>query len=198
MTWARVDDRLWCHRKVRLLSRRPDGLAALGLWTVILSHCGQRDSDMVTRDDLDQLLGVNGLRPRSCAKLVDRLVEVEMLAATDDGWRVHDWADYQPRKEYIEAQRERGRRGAEARWRGQKHGDRHASAISQPHGGGAIGVGNGIALTSRSDPDPIPIRSGSRARGFPESEPDPAVGLAVSAPQLAEVINSLAGKGPST
>lgn len=197
MTWARVDDMLWAHRKVRLLCKKPDGLAALGLWTIALSFCGKADKGSFSSDDLDHFGAVAGLKQRRCLDLITRLVEVGLLTDLGEGWAFHDWDVYQPSREYRQAQSERGKRGAEARW----NGTRHKSAIGEPHGGGANATANGESIASRSDPIPTrsnPIRSDARARAgdFVSSGPgpDPERGVPPPPEFLAAMANF--GRGP--
>jgi hypothetical protein len=95
--WYKVDDTFHSHPK----SRR-SGLEAVGLWTVSGSHCMAYKAD--------------GFVPewfvRSWPKgkrLADVLVREGLwkpeVKDGEPGWQFHDWADYQPTSEEIEADR---------------------------------------------------------------------------------------------
>lgn len=105
MTWARVDDGWWCHRKVLALD-----LAARGLWISALSwSCAQR-SDEIPAAFLP-MVGATDAQ-------ADALVTAGLWVPNGDGWRIHDWDAYQQRtlsEKRADAGRKGGRRSGEAR-----------------------------------------------------------------------------------
>lgn len=82
MAWARVDDGWWCHPKVLTLD-----LDARGLWISALSWSCQQQTSSIPR----QIVAMCGDDGTVAAKLVD----AGLWDATEDGWAVHDWDDYQ-------------------------------------------------------------------------------------------------------
>lgn len=104
MPWARLDDTFHVHTKVQDALDHPSGLgaAAIGLWTLALSR--------------SYLANVN--RPlvlfRECRRLVPGtdadalaavLVETGLWDPSDDGYLIHDWAQYRPPFDNQEARR---------------------------------------------------------------------------------------------
>lgn len=129
--WAKVDDGWWCHPKVMGLS-----LAARGLWVSALSwSCQQRRADVPT-----SFLGMIG----APFELADEIASAGLWIATDEGWRFHDWDDYQG----ISAKRaEAGRKG---------------------------GVASGAARRSKAEAKEANVRFASKQRGEAgPSRPDP-------------------------
>lgn len=105
MSWARVDDSWWCHRKVLGLD-----LASRGLWISTLSwSCQHRTADVPTA-----LLGMLGADDVHAGQLVAAGLWIE----TDGGWRIHDWDAYQDRtlsEKRADAGRKGGRRSGQNR-----------------------------------------------------------------------------------
>jgi hypothetical protein len=97
MSWARVDDAWWSHRKVIALD-----LEARGLWVSGLSYaCHQKQSVIPT---------AALLLMRADESIANRLVDAGLWDRDDDGYRIHDWDDYQS----VSAKRaESGRKGGE-------------------------------------------------------------------------------------
>lgn len=110
MTWFRVDDKFPTHRKVLSLPRGPRRLAAVGAWTLAGAWVsGSSHDGVVPSYVLDDL----GIPP----KVAVDLVTAGLWEATDDGYLVHDYPDYNPSKEQVDRDRaaaaERQRRGRE-------------------------------------------------------------------------------------
>ncbi len=123
--WANVDDAFWAHRKVLALMEHPDGLAAIGLWTLALgwarhqeangSHGtpGQVPSAMVYR-----LAGEQG--PHLAALLVQQARPPGYDHGLWDecpagGWLFHDFAFWQQLEQW-QAKRDQAKRAARKRW----------------------------------------------------------------------------------
>jgi hypothetical protein len=118
MTWGKVDDRLHAHPKPEQA-----GLEAMGLWALALSYSSAQLTDgVITRARVMKLAD-----PKAADRAATRLVLVGMwhpanapcpaghehcnrFRADVDGFRFHDWIDYQPTKEAVEAERERKRK----------------------------------------------------------------------------------------
>jgi hypothetical protein len=108
MPWGKVDDQLATHPKII-----PVPLAAMGLWVKALSWSMRYLTDgYVPRSALPTL----GARPGHAAQLVKAGLWHEEL----DGWRFHDWLDYQVSASDLrlrgEERSESARRGNHQRW----------------------------------------------------------------------------------
>jgi len=116
MPWFRVDDRLHSHPKAKAA-----GLEAMGLWVMLGSYCAAYPN-LRGRVDTATVLGHFGAfsRPRSAMKrITTALVSVGLLHEVPGGFCLHDWEDWQPSPESIDAERrqkqEAGRRGGIAK-----------------------------------------------------------------------------------
>lgn len=95
--WAKVDDGFWCHPKVIGLP-----LAASGLWVRALSwSCAQR-LDLVPESFVRMVGGTS--------EDASALVDAGLWIATDDGYRIHNWTEYQTLTT-SERRAEAGRKG---------------------------------------------------------------------------------------
>ncbi|WP_144070234.1 hypothetical protein [Nonomuraea indica] len=116
MGWARIDDAFDDHEKVLALLDLDEGVAALGLWTLCLTwaHRNTRKKSK-TPGLLPSTLPRRfvGSRGRELAAL---LVDAGMWDVLDDGWMIHDFAEYLPDKEVSAARSAAGKRGAASRW----------------------------------------------------------------------------------
>lgn len=101
MPWFKVDDTLHSHPKPRKA-----GLAAIGLWSLAGSYCMAYKTDGFVPDWF-----VCGW-PQG-KKLADTLVKSGQWEIGEKdgeaGWFFHDWFDYQPSSDEIEADREHAR-----------------------------------------------------------------------------------------
>lgn len=126
MPWARVDDGLHSHPKIRRAWKcRP----ALGLHLMALSYCGQWSPDgLVPVEWVEEKLPAEEERET----VVGALVDAGLWDVDPSGWAIHDWADYnQP--EQARARSERARAAAAARWanaRGNASGNASGNAQS--------------------------------------------------------------------
>jgi hypothetical protein len=136
MPWARLDDMLPVHPKVRALS---DSAFRLYISAICWSNCNQTDG----RIPAAQLPYVSDVR-RSRYH-ADQLVQAALWDKTDDGWQIHDYLEYQPSAEKVKRERELKRQRQE-RWRA------HAVDASQD---------TSVDASSRARTHPIPSRSGS-------------------------------------
>lgn len=122
MPWFKSDDSLWRHPKVRRLGK--DKLAAMGLWEL----CGTWCADNILTNPRDGFVPddqVETLDPKH--RYAQRLVAVGLWEETtvdgEHGYVFHDWADYNPTRASVEADREE--------WRTRKANQRKRKRVSQ-------------------------------------------------------------------
>lgn len=98
MTWFKVDDSFSTHPKVLSIPRGAPRLRAVGLWTTVGTWCARHLSDgHFATHMVDELGGTKAD--------VRHLVAVNLWETTDTGYVFHDWADWQPTKAAVEADR---------------------------------------------------------------------------------------------
>lgn len=122
MPWFKVDDGFWRHPKVMDL---PD--PAVALW----AKAGSWSADQLTDGEVPKaaLRLFNG-KP----KAADALVDAGLWTPSARGWEFHDWAEYQPTREQVEAKREQTAERVR-RWRANRRGEDvaggpHLSAVT--------------------------------------------------------------------
>lgn len=99
--WFRVDDSFADHPKVLCVST-----AAVGLWTKAGAWSARHLTDgRVPRTALAALGGTT--------TQAGQLVQAGLWDAVEDGWRFHDWGDYQPTGTEIDGLRGARRTGAQ-------------------------------------------------------------------------------------
>lgn len=107
MTWFRVDDGFWSHPKTLLLSTE-----AVALWVRSGSYCGKHLTDgFVPLMMLPMLQGDEAT--------ANELVEAGLWITVVDGYRFHQWREYQDTKEAVEKRRKA--------WKEQKQKQRSSS-----------------------------------------------------------------------
>jgi hypothetical protein len=119
VTWFRADDGWHKHRKRIMCGMDLEGFAARGLWLDAGTWCADELTDgWLPAYMLDYLCPGFG---RDLAKRLERarLWEPEIRDG-EEGWQYHDWADFQPMRDEIMAQREKktdgGKLGNHRRW----------------------------------------------------------------------------------
>lgn len=123
MAWARIDDGFDDHPKVLALLDMEDGAAAIGLWTLCLTwaHRNTRRKGkvpgLIPSTLPRRFVGAEGRR------LADLLVNVGLWEQVDDGWLIHDFAEYLPSAEVSAARSAAGKKGAAKRWGKQTDGN---------------------------------------------------------------------------
>ena len=154
MTWFKVDDKLYTHRKVRSLSK-----GALALWVLAGSYCADHLTDGVVQpSDVGWLGGTDDE--------VAELVEAGMWDEHPDGWEFHDWEHYQPSRSKVESRRAAERERVAA-WREQqraskKNDSSYIPVPSRPSFAVTNAVSNGMsnAVTDAVQPaDPQTVAS---------------------------------------
>lgn len=179
MTWFRVDDRAAFHRKI--VAAKNEAVGAFfraGAWS-----SGE---------------GTDGFIPRDVAVLIAadriwaRLVEVGLVEVEADGWRIHDFLDWNPSAAEIAERRE-------------------AQSEQKRRAGAAGGRRSGEARRSKREAEPKqaasallrqePKRNEAPSRPDPDPDPDPppsGEGAHASGPALdppgwaAEVVDAVA------
>ncbi len=158
MSWARIDDQIAFHAKTIAA-----GNEAFGAWVRMLAHCCAYGTGGFVDDSVARSIA----SPRS----LRRLVEVGFLELDDGGYRVHDFAHWNPTAASVQEKRaavsnvrsEAGRKGAAARW--SKDGSRDGKTGSkQPSGN----MANGSQLPSGSDGNAMAPNQ------YPSPYPDPS------------------------
>jgi hypothetical protein len=145
VTWFKVDDQLWGHPK--WLACSPPARA---LWITAGSWCAAQLTDgLVPRHVLPVLVG----RPRDAAELVSN----GLWLTVPEGWRFHDWSDFQPSK----AQVEKERADARERMKNLRQGRKGSDDVRPNTEGTSDDVPDPRPDPSRPVPDPENLASSS-------------------------------------
>jgi len=102
MSWVKIDDGAPEHPK--LLAA---GVAACWLWVCGLAYCNRQKR----RDGIIPLAKVKLLYPGLGLKHADALVDAGLLELVPEGYRIHDYHEYQPSEELSSARSIAGRQG---------------------------------------------------------------------------------------
>lgn len=94
MPWFKVDDQLAVHVKAIAA-----GNSAMGLWVRAGSWCAAQLTDGFVPDAA--VLALGGTQKDALA-----LSDAGLWHSTGGGWQFHDWAEYQPTREQVLAERE--------------------------------------------------------------------------------------------
>ncbi|QHB37287.1 hypothetical protein SEA_GUDMIT_59 [Gordonia phage Gudmit] len=137
MTWFKVDDGFWSHPKVMMLS--PE---ATSLWVRAGSYACQHLTDGAIPSAVLPILG--------SPDAAQELVESGLWKAHRQGFRFHDWADFQETSDEVKKRREQARerqRRARAS-REKKRNESQGESRVTSH------VTNGVTSQEVSTPDP--------------------------------------------
>lgn len=154
MVWFKVDDGFYSSRKVLSIPRR-HRLAAVGLWTMAGNWSGRELTDgKVPSYVLDEL----GATETLIRALVDarlwldhRSVEPRpSLDRASTGIEFTNWAEYQPTRADVEAERAKTAE-RQRRWRERHKGETDDSTVSN---GVTAPVTNGVSHGAPTRPDP--------------------------------------------
>jgi len=186
MPWVRFDDQFPIHRKV-------DGLsdAAYRLHTSAIFWSARNLTDgFVSEEDLDGVSARVRKPARFAAECVKRdtwhdartpCPSEKCPAPVDgDGWVIHDYWEYQPKKAQVIRDREAAAR-RQAKWRA-------------AHNGSSNGVSN--AVSSSSPPRPEGKRGRGTAPGSGRASPDGPAGAAPRYLSVAEAVAAAMPKEP--
>ncbi|WBL18491.1 hypothetical protein [Citricoccus sp. NR2] len=113
LPWVRLDSRLPSNPKVLELLSRTGGHKAAFAYICGLSYCG----DKGTFGDIP-----SAALPflHATKREANLLVKVGLWTATETGYKVHDWDDYQPSRQYVDRVKKQRSEAARARWDKQK------------------------------------------------------------------------------
>jgi hypothetical protein len=135
MTWFKVDDKFWSHRKTRPLTN-----AAVALWVRAGSYCGDHLTDGVLEHADIEFIGGD-------KAAAEELVKAGMWLHHVKGYQFHDWEDYQPTRSKVEHEREQTRERVK-RMRDAKKNDSSSLPVpSRPLIRVTNGVSNGVTPT---------------------------------------------------
>lgn len=113
MTWVKLSDEIWRHRKVRRLMDDPDGPVGLCLWTLAQSWIGEELTDGLI--PVRQPMRLLGTDP---GPAVGALVRAGLWEPVTGGWQVHDYLDYNPSRAQVlalrKARADAGQKGGRA------------------------------------------------------------------------------------
>lgn len=102
MTWARLDDRFYSHRKVRRAWKLCR--ASIGLHTLALTYtCGYDLNGRVDSEFVEMMLPAQRERERAVAALV----QAGLWEENGDDWLIHDFLDYNQSADEIREKRDR-------------------------------------------------------------------------------------------
>lgn len=104
MSWFLVDDDFHGHDKVLALLKEPDGLSAIGLWTICGSWSRRyKRSGFVPDAVVISVVGKCSMRPldisgrswtaSDASELAGVLVSGELWSRVEGGYQFHDWDD---------------------------------------------------------------------------------------------------------
>lgn len=154
MTWFKVDDGFWRHRKVRKLGRTrisvPAVVGAAGLWTLAGDYGADNTTDgFLTREEVEAWDPKHQLAARLIAvglwheidaagNLIAECSTCQRVQTTEPGYLFHQWEEHQPtREEVLDKRRKRqeagrigGARSAQTR---RSKLEANASANGQPN-----------------------------------------------------------------
>lgn len=180
MVWFKVDDGFHSSRKVLSIPRR-QRLAAVGLWTMAGNWSARELTDgKVPSYVLDELGATETLiRALVEARLWLDQGSVEARPKLDrgsTGIEFTNWAEYQPTRAEVEADR------AKAAERQRKWRERHKGETQDEHVSNGVtdGVTNGVSHAAPTRPDPTrPSISNEIEKGVPRKRatriPDPFI-----------------------
>jgi hypothetical protein len=154
VSWVRIDDKAWSHPKFASL---PAG--AVRLWMFALCWCNQQESDgFVPRSMLRVLRGTTS----DASALVASCLWVE----SEDGWRFHDYLQYQPSRDQLTAQR------TSTKERVTRFRERSRNAVTPPVTPTGNAVTNAPVTLPPTQPNPTqPEREEIREAGKPPPRP---------------------------
>jgi hypothetical protein len=178
--WVKLDDHFDQHPKLAQVG--PLGIA---LWTVGLAYCNRQLTDgfipwaqarsLISweflgppcedgRQNVNQIAITSGMAGTdvTCAYVIDLLVSAGLWDVVDGGYQVHDYDQYQPTREQVEAERkakqEAGRAGGLARAKALAVAPAIADAKA-----GAVAKSKPVPVTRYPLPVPDPPSSSSNA-----------------------------------
>ena len=148
-----MDDSFPSHPKVLGIPRR-ERLAAIGLWTLAGGWCAKQLTDGYLAEHMvDEIGGTH----KSAAALVD----AGLWELANGGFQFHDWSDYNPTREEVEADRNAARERMKRIRSGRSSGGSSAE----------VRANNKRSSDQVRDPRPDPTRSSSGTTSLPPEVP---------------------------
>ncbi|WP_406225033.1 hypothetical protein [Streptomyces anulatus] len=183
MPWARLDDRFPSHRKVALLSDR-----AFRLHVTALCWCSENLTEGAIRERELPVIS----RIRGAKKAALELEEAGLWDRTTDGWKVHDYLEYNPDRARVQADRDANAARQKA-WRDRKRAEREAKRATE-EGGTPNAPRNGVTDKSREGEDDA---SATRRRHDGDTTEQNSGVANRENPQVNEVRNAVSNGTPS-
>jgi hypothetical protein len=153
LTWVRLDDAFARHRKVRRL-----GHVAFRLHICALCWCSEHLTDgHIPRDELDD---VCDLTVRELRQAVPELVRRGLWDEVDDGYRIHDYLDYNPSRAKVLDERA-AKSARQARWRASRSRPAAAAAVDASVVASTDASRDALVTPAPSPPRPDPVGVGS-------------------------------------
>lgn len=151
MPWFKSDDSFYRHPKVRKLGK--DKLPAVGLWELAGTWCADNvDTNVADGFVPDEQVELWDPRHRYAKRLAEVGLWERTEADGEHGYLFHDWADYQPTRATVEADREAWRQ-RKADQRAKRKGDASREVSQRDTHKDSRDVPSG----SHSTPVPVPV-----------------------------------------
>jgi hypothetical protein len=164
MPWVRLDDRFPSHRKVALLSDR-----AFRLYVSALCWCSENLTEgVIAERELPFVARLRGVK-----KAATELEAAGLWDRAEDGWRVHDYLEYNPDRARVKADRESNAARQKA-WRDRKRAEREAKKAAEEADrngvtrNGREAQSDASATRRRHDGDTTEKRSGTANQQEPQ------------------------------
>jgi len=115
MAWLKLDDQIFYNRKVAQCDTETKMLYIVGL-----TYCANQLTDgFIPEATLPLLAGMAGIDWQIAKQSASKLLDVCLWFATDNGWQIPDYLDYNPSKEQVlhnrEVRSEAGKRGGQVK-----------------------------------------------------------------------------------
>lgn len=163
MPWAKFDDRFPSNRKIALLSDR-----AFRLYVTAVCWSAENSTDgVIEREELRLIASYRGVN-----RAVTELIERGLWIATDDGWCIHDFLDYNPSREQVLRDR-KANAARQERFRQRKNGKPTPpppatdEGDETPDNAGSNGRSNGVTNAAPARPGPTRTPYGGEGRCAP-------------------------------
>lgn len=102
MSWVKLDDQFHAHRKAMKAWRAHP--RALGLHMLAMSYCAGHLTDGLVDDEFVE---EKVPQSRERAAVTQALIDAELWTREADGWRIHDWLDFNASKAETLAKRQK-------------------------------------------------------------------------------------------
>jgi len=163
MPWFKIDDAFHGHPKVMELSP-----AAVGIWTLAGTWCANYLTDGEIKTNVVRRFGATD-------EMIRELVDAGLWIDLGGAYQFKDWAEYQPLKEEVEAERNAARermKEVRARKKGVERSAEQTPNVQPNNLGTFGGTSEEVPLTPTlpipSHPDPAPSSRRSPERPLPD------------------------------